>query len=174
MVKSKMTRAEAFQRMVKQYRDAGEPWPTDTKTIAGWLVRNGVWRASRKSEIDLLAPELSRALREEFFTDPQGRRVRRKHAVPELVQAKDGTHRQMTIWVDMDATDVPKADHAKRMKSAFQLRRGQVVGDCRQLKCDLDSFNDNYNSGPRIRMLWDFTEDLRELEQSTEYGATNS
>jgi hypothetical protein len=33
------------------------------------------------------------------------------------------------------------------MEIAFQQRRQQILGDCRQLKTDVDSYNDNYNSG---------------------------
>jgi hypothetical protein len=50
------------------------------------------------------------------------------------------------------------------MEIAFQQRRQQIVGDCRQLKADVDSYNENYNSGEAIQTVFDFTEDLEELE----------
>jgi hypothetical protein len=50
------------------------------------------------------------------------------------------------------------------MQVAFQQRRQQIVGDCRQLKADVDSYNENYNSGQAIQMVLDFTEDIEELE----------
>ncbi len=50
------------------------------------------------------------------------------------------------------------------MEIAFQQRRQQIVGDCRQLKTDVDSFNDNGEPGPTIQMVFDFSEDLAELE----------
>ncbi len=50
------------------------------------------------------------------------------------------------------------------MEIAFQQRRQQIVGDCRQLKTDADSFNDNSNPGSPIQMIFDFTDDLAELE----------
>jgi len=40
--------------------------------------------------------------------------------------------------------------------------------DCRQLKQDVDSFNENYNSSVSIQMVFDFTEDLEELEQQAD------
>jgi hypothetical protein len=52
----------------------------------------------------------------------------------------------------------------EHMEIAFQQRRQQIVGDCRQLKADLDSYNDNYNSGEWLQMVFDFTNDLAEIE----------
>ena len=52
----------------------------------------------------------------------------------------------------------------EHMEIAFQQRRQQIVGDCRQLKADLDSYNDNYNSGESLQMVFDFTNDLAEIE----------
>jgi hypothetical protein len=50
------------------------------------------------------------------------------------------------------------------MRIAFQQRRKQIVGDCRQLKNDVDSFNENVNPGPPIQLVLDFTQDIAELE----------
>jgi hypothetical protein len=46
----------------------------------------------------------------------------------------------------------------------FQQRRQQIVRDCRQLKTDVDSYNENKTPRAPIQMVFDFTEDLRELE----------
>jgi hypothetical protein len=50
------------------------------------------------------------------------------------------------------------------MEIAFQQRRQQIVGDCRQLKSDMDSYNQNHNVGKPIQMVFDFTLDLEEIE----------
>jgi hypothetical protein len=50
------------------------------------------------------------------------------------------------------------------MGIAFQQRRQQIVGDCRQLKSDVDSYNENRNPSSPIQMVFDFTLDLVELE----------
>ena len=39
----------------------------------------------------------------------------------------------------------------------------QIVGDCRQLKMDVDSYNDNRLPVQPIQMIFDFTYDLEEL-----------
>jgi hypothetical protein len=48
------------------------------------------------------------------------------------------------------------------MELAFRQRRIQIVGDCRQLKRDVDSYNDANPKLPEIPMLFDFTDDLDE------------
>lgn len=52
----------------------------------------------------------------------------------------------------------------QHMQIAFQQRRQQIVGDCRQLKADVDSYNENKNDGKPIRIIFDFTLELVELE----------
>lgn len=52
----------------------------------------------------------------------------------------------------------------EHMEIAFQQKRQQIVGDCRQLKWDMDSYNDNHNVGEEIQMIFDFTLDLEEIE----------
>jgi hypothetical protein len=52
----------------------------------------------------------------------------------------------------------------EHMEVAFQQRRQQIVGDCRQLKWDVDSYNQNHNAGEELQMVFDFTLDLEEIE----------
>jgi hypothetical protein len=96
-----------------------------------------------------LAEQLSRAMREEYIVDEQGRTVRAKHAA---------RYKQSVLWEDI------RTAPREHMEIAFQQRRQQIVGDCRQLKTDADSFNDNSNPGLPIQMVFDFTDDLAELE----------
>lgn len=49
------------------------------------------------------------------------------------------------------------------MHISFQGRRQQIVGDCKQLKTDVDSYNQNGNDGKPIQMIFDFTLDLEEM-----------
>jgi len=87
-----------------------------------------------------------------YITDAQGRRVRAKHVA---TVTQDGA--QLVLWADMRT-----APH-KHMSLAFQQRRHQIVGDCRQLKMDVDSYNDNRLPVQPIQMIFDFTFDLEEL-----------
>jgi len=157
------TRKEFCQRIVEQYRNVvGQDLPMQAKEAALWAIRQGLWRPPRRTEVELCARELAEAMREEYVTDPQNRRVRRMHAFRETRGEE-----QLTFWIDITANP-PR----EKMQVSFQQRRHQVLGDCRQLKTDIDSYNENYNtSGIPIQMSFDFTDDLAELEQPVEYIA---
>ncbi len=159
----KKSESEFLQEMVAEYRAAGQPWPSDTKAVAGWAIKNRLWQDRPETAIKRLARKLARAMREERFIDPQGRSVRLKHAYPDL-RSHEGVPEQHLIWEDM-----PRMSDGQMLASS-QLRRQQVLGDCAQLKTDIDSFNQNYNDGKPIQMSFDFTEDLIEREQPTKYA----
>ena len=145
---------EQRQRIVAQYRQAGRDWPATARERAAWAIATERWKPQQAALIGQCADEISRAMREEYHTDKQGRRVRTKHAARVLRQ---GEHQQMMLWADIRSAD---RDH---MEAAFKLRRKQIVGDCRQLSADTDSYNENNNAGAPIQISFDFTLDLIEL-----------
>jgi hypothetical protein len=59
------------------------------------------------------------------------------------------------------------------METAFQQRRQQIVGDCHQLKVDVDSYNQNFNPGDAIQMVFDFRDDLAEVEVLESFRAAS-
>lgn len=142
---------EQLQRIVSQYIQAGEQWPATSHQIAAYAIKNKLWEAQGATVIDLCAGELARAMREEYIRDPQGRVVRAKHAARVAGE-------QMVLWADI------RTATREHMVIALQQRRHQIVGDCRQLKADADSYNENNNPGKPIQMVLDFTEDVAELE----------
>ncbi len=147
-----ITYTEQMQRVVARYRVAEQPWPATMKRVANWAIENNLWHPQRDSLIRQCAEELAKALREEYMVDPQGRTVRAKHAARFDVDGE-----QQVLWADIRTAD------RKHMEIAFQQRRQQIVGDCHQLKLDVDSFNENANKGV-IQMVFDFTDDLADLE----------
>lgn len=148
-----MTYKEQLQRIVAEYRGNAQPWPATSHEMAVWAIETGRWHPQRSAMLRKCAEELSDAMREEYITDLQGRRVRSKH----VARYGDGSA-QMPLWADIRTAS---RDH---MEIAFQQRRQQILGDCRQLKNDVDSFNDNYNGGQALQMVFDFTDDLAEDE----------
>jgi hypothetical protein len=88
------TKTEFLQGIVEDYRASGEPWPATSKAIAVWAIRARRWEPPTKNVVSQCAAEISAAMRQEFFTDPQGRRVRAKHPYRE-VSLLDGTYEQM-------------------------------------------------------------------------------
>ncbi len=73
------TYAKQMQKIVAEYRLAGEPWPASSKTMAAWALRTGRWELPESAALNKCAEDLSRAMREEYITDQKGRRVRLKH-----------------------------------------------------------------------------------------------
>lgn len=149
------TYGDRMREIANQYMSSGEEWPATSRQVAAWAIDKGLWQPQPSAIIDRCADDLAKAMREDYATDPQGRRVRTKHAARIL---ESGT--QTTLWADIrNATPV-------HMKIAFQQRRQQIVGDCWQLKSDVDSYNENTPLSPQIPMVFDFTDDMEELELS--------
>lgn len=148
------TYSEQMQRIVRQYQDAGQPWPASARQIAAWAIRERKWSPPHNTLISRCAEELARAMREEYIVDPQGRTVRAKHAA----RTKTSDGEQLVLWADI------RTAPREHMGIAFQMRRHQIVGDCHQLKKDSDSYNENANTGAPIQMILDFTDDVAELE----------
>ena len=65
--------------------------------------------------------------------------------------------RQTSFWADVDTA--PRA----HMQKAFTQRRQQIVGDCHQLRLDVDHYNDLRPDEEPIQLILDFTEDVEEL-----------
>jgi hypothetical protein len=148
-----VTYKEQLQRIVAEYRQNAQPWPATSHDMAVWAIETGRWNPQRSAMLRKCAEELSDAMREEYTTDPQGRRVRTKH----VARYGEG-NAQIPLWADIQTAG------RQHMEIAFQQRRQQILGDCRQLKTDVDSFNENYNTAAPLQMIFDFTDDLAEDE----------
>jgi hypothetical protein len=106
--------------------------------------------------LDRCANEIGDAMAEIYFTDHMGRRVRLLH--PAIVK------RQGELFTEWD--DIRTAPR-KHMQLSFQQKRKSIVGECRQLKTDVDNFNDTHSDEQPIQMSFDFTMDIAELETAT-------
>lgn len=151
------TYTEQLQRIVRSYLDEGQPWPATTRQIAAWAIHKGEWQPQPFALINQCADQLARAMREEHFTDANGRTIRAKH----VARIERGGE-QIALWEDIRSVS------REHMQIAFQQRRQQIVGDCKQLKTDCDYYNENRNQGEPIQVVFDFRTDLEELEQEVE------
>jgi hypothetical protein len=148
-----MSYCEQLQKIITKYRESGRRWPATSLDIARWAIDNKLWEIHPSKVIRQCADQIAQAMRDEYLTDPQGRRVRAKHAA-----AYTRGEQQFVLWDDI------RTASRQHMELAFANRRQQIVMDCRQLKLDIDSYNQNYNSGELIQGVFDFTYDLEELE----------
>lgn len=150
----------AYANQVKIYleryqAEVGGDGLLDTHAVAAWAYKNGLHKPSVQTVIDAIAADISKVFREEYRTDKNGQRYRAKHAV----RSKKGD-KSMSLWADMDDDRAPR-DHFVR---SFSQRRQQIVGDCFQLKTDVDVYNAKDLTQQPIQIILDFTYDVEELQ----------
>jgi hypothetical protein len=139
--------------MVEEYRKEGNRWPATMDEVADWVVGERRYDLTAPRLKKLVARELAQAMREEYITDEKGRRVRAKH--PARFR-RNG--RQLMLWDDI------RTASRRHMENAFQVRRRRIATECKQVKTDVDSYNDAHPEDPPIQMPLDFTYDVEEME----------
>ncbi|MDH0640183.1 hypothetical protein N5D52_24960 [Pseudomonas sp. GD03860] len=150
----------AYSNQIKLYlerykKEVGDDGLIDAHAIAEWAYKNGLHKPNTKTIIDAIASDISQAFREEYRTDKNGQRYRAKHAV----RSKKGS-KTLSLWADIDDDQAPR-EHFVR---SFAQRRQQIVGDCYQLKTDVDVYNAKDRSQEPIQIVLDFTYDVEELQ----------
>ncbi len=140
---------EQMQKIANEYMASGEEWPATKLQIARWAIAKDLWRPQPELLLAKCAEDLGQAMTGEHYLDPEGRSVRAKHAARVQLNGKT-----KWLWDDHRRMD------RKHAAVAFSLRRSQVVGECKQLKNDVDSANDNRWPREPIQMSFNFTGDL--------------
>jgi hypothetical protein len=95
-------------------------------------------------------------MREEYIPDGQGRSVRAKH----VARVREEGERQQFFWADFRNPNTPHS----HWEVSFQQHREQIVGECKQLKIDVDYCNEKYPTERQIEIVFDFTDDIAEAE----------
>ncbi len=149
------TKIERLQQIWHKYDGEREHQPTSAREAVEWAVAEGILELPQVDPYDVLAGQMSQALRDEYDTDAKGRRYRVNHAVR---ITKAGV--QYTFWAAMGF-----APH-EHMERAFGQRREQIIGDNVQLKIDVDVYNDlNKGKRPEIQLVLDYTDDVAERQE---------
>ena len=131
--------AEQWQAIANDYFTGTARHTATSREIAAWAIKHGKWKPSPMLLLNKATEDVARAMREEYAIDPQGRRARVKHAARVV---KDGVHQ--VLWADFRDPAVPRG----HVELALKQRRGQIVGDCLQLKVDADTYNQHHNPCP--------------------------
>ncbi|MBI1901043.1 MAG: hypothetical protein HYS13_08025 [Planctomycetia bacterium] len=152
---------ERIQKYANQYLEETGQERVTTKEVAVWLVRTKRWEPPADLVIEKCRQDVSRAFREEYISDDRGRSVRVKHAA----RITEGPIQK--VWW----SDIRRAPR-EHMELAFRQRREQIVGECRQLKRDMDFFNVLHEDDP-IQLMFDFTDDIEEGDFPGEYPPKN-
>jgi hypothetical protein len=116
------TYTKLLWNIAEEYQKAGESWPATARAMVLWARKRKLLAMRESDIIGRLADDLSRALREQYYRDPQGRTVRAKHCARLTINGE-----QTTLWDDHRTAE------REFMAVAVQQRRQQIVGDCRQL-----------------------------------------
>ena len=144
---------EQLQKVYHLYEAQHENDPVGTRDVVDWAIKNELMKAPDVDPLAKLAGDMADALRAEYRVDSKGRRYRANHAVR---VSQRGI--QYTLWRNLD-----KAPR-EFMEKAFSQRRRQVVGDCLQLRTDVDAYNDHHHDNEPIPLELDFTRDVEELQ----------
>jgi hypothetical protein len=91
-----MTYSEPMQHLANQYLQETGKITATAREMAIWAVGNRFGQAQPSALIKQCAEDLARAMREEYVTDPQGRRVRVKH-----VAILEHEGEQIPLWADL-------------------------------------------------------------------------
>lgn len=143
---------QQLQTIFRQYTKEVSDDPADLREVGQWAMDKGLWSPHPADIQARFAEEMATARREEYRTDRAGRKYRAKHAV-----RKWQNGRQLSFWADIDIA--PRA----HMVQAFGQRRKQIVGDCHQLRLDVDHYNSVRKDEEDIQLVLDFAEDVEEM-----------
>jgi hypothetical protein len=156
--KTAATYVEVLQAYADEYFSESGKETATAKEIAAWAIETERWEAPANLILKRCQDDFAKALREQYFKDRHGRSIRAKH----VARIKQGD-RQLHLWGDI------RRISRNFIQNSFQLRREQIVGDCRQLNRDKDYWNESHSDEEPLQLCFDFTDDVEEGEFPTEY-----
>ncbi|HZQ12682.1 MAG TPA: hypothetical protein VFB31_07725 [Pseudolabrys sp.] len=140
-------------KIVEDYRAAKQPWPASAEQLAEWAVAQERFQITRGMAVSQCKERITRAMRLRHIRDKKGRSIRQYYAAR---VREDG---QLVMkWDDLNAA-------RPFMQISVANRRNHILGECHQLKNDLDSYNERKCPENPIQTSFDFTIDLEELNQ---------
>lgn len=149
------------ERYKKEHPEEGES--ISPHLIAPWAIRHGLWFKEPLTPEEMLRRSIRRTLRDDYTNDPQGREVRKYHAVIEEVRTTDGVKR-LSRWFDI--IEAPP----EHMRISLALRRKSALNDVMQLQLDFESYNENNKFSATLdEMDYNFNTDLQEGNLPTDY-----
>jgi len=125
------TRDQQLIDVIDRYMNEVNLQPTSMDEVADWGLRKGLFRPDPLDVRKMFRDALATAARKEKRYDGK-RWYRAKHSV-----RHNNSGMQMSLWADID-----KNATRSFMEKSIGQRRRNVVGDCLQLKRDLDHFNE--------------------------------
>ena len=143
-----MTRKERNLRIAREFEAEHRRLPFSLHEVYAWAVAKNLWYAPIDLAEKKFVAEMADTLREEYITTEDGEKVHYYYAVTK--------GRQGSLWANLDTA--PR-DH---IDTSLKQRRRQSLGDCRQMKTDMDYVNRKRFSTQPIQMSFNFDADLAE------------
>lgn len=150
--------SEFMQDLADEYLEETGKSEATTDEFAVWAIRAEKWEPPPDIVLRKCKDDFADALRAQHITNDDGQPVRAKHAARRKVGTK-----QLYFWADIRNTT------RKHIVNAFSLRRGQIVGDCRQLDRDKDYWNSEHPGEKPIQLVFDFSDDIDEGKYPDKY-----
>jgi hypothetical protein len=120
------------------------------------MIRTGQWEQQEESAVKELMRHLQGALRAASFTDENGERVRKFHAIPT-------GENQGRLW------DLMERISRDDMHASLQSRSGGAYGIIKQINRDQNYFNKHHNPGDKIQLSFNYDQRLEDEKHSSEY-----
>ncbi len=156
-----MTKNQEIQRLYRLYKSETGKLVVDVHEFAKWLGKKGYKMPIPKDPIELLAQQISDALREETRKD-------KTTGLPykaNLAFTPDGSP-QGTLWADVD--EAPR----RIVHKCLIQRRDQMVGDAYQLTLIQDHWNNAHPDEEPIQIPLDFGPDVDWKKNGGDAGTT--
>jgi hypothetical protein len=144
---------EQLVKIVEDYRATGRPWPASAEQMAEWAVEQDRFQLTRGMAVSQCKEKIARAMRLEHLRGRMGRSIRKYYAARLLENGQ-----LVMKWDDLNA-------ERPFMEVSTANRRNQILGECHQLKNDVESYNERRCPEEPIQVEFNFTVDLEELEQ---------
>jgi hypothetical protein len=156
----KQTKPEYFQGAARKYMKEHGVTEYDTDEVAQWMVDTGLYREAPRSIVKRCKQELTKYLRAEHITDPQGRDVRANLGA--RCRNKQGDF--SSIWGPLYQL---QPEHARRaLQQWLRGTRGEVLLHDRTTR----SYNDNNVWGAQLTLFdYDMNKDIEEAKLPESY-----
>ncbi len=112
------------------------------KPAAEWAVKEKLFQGKAISVEEQCEREMRRALQQQRYTDPQGRRPRTKLAVKMEYEGE-----QQTLWVDV------RFDKPVLIEKGFEQNHERIENDVKRESMEMQSFNDNNKYGYQLTLF---------------------
>jgi hypothetical protein len=149
---------EELQRYKNEYFSETGKTTATTRELAAWALATGRWTAPRDLLLSKCREDFAAALREEQIKNDHGQPVR-VNQVARVV--REGV--QQYLWGDI------RRISRKHMQSAVQVKREQMVGECRQIDRDCGFWNARHLDEKPVQCVFDFRDDVEEGKYSGKF-----